>query len=244
MNRLILILSFLVCPYIMWAQTFISKNDSTAVVEYNDGKQWVYRNIDGLTVGMSNEEYKDDYGKFYQISLFISNSRDSTLTFHPEGVFAELLSDKGDSISLEVYTNEKFQKKIKKAQTLAMVLYGLSAGINAASAGYSTTYTTSYSPNGFAYTSINRTYDANAAQKANMESNMQMQTLKNMMDNDREIREQGYLKLNTIHPGEAIVGYMNIKHKKGKELLISLNVGDRVFSYLWDVEKKKKNKKK
>ncbi len=73
---------------------------------------------------------------------------------------------------------------------------------------------------------------------------MQMQTLKNMMDNDREIREQGYLKLNTIHPGEAIVGYMNIKHKKGKELLISLNVGDRVFSYLWDVEKKKKNKKK
>ncbi len=245
MNRLLLIIPLLVSPYIMWAQTFISENDTTAFVEYNDGKQWVYRNIDGLTVGMANEVFKDGYGKYYQVGFFINNNRDSTLMFNPEEVFADLLSRKGDTISLEVYTNEKFQKKIRRAQTWAMVLYGLSAGINAASAGYSTTYTTSYSPNGYAYT-INRTYDANAAYQANVAANMQIQTLGRMMDNDRTVREQGYLKLNSIHPGDAIVGYMNIKHKKGEVLLITLNVGDSVFSYLWDVGKKKnkKNKKK
>lgn len=244
MNRLFLIISFLLSPYIIWAQTFISENDTTAFVEYNDGKQWVYRNIDGITVGMTNEEFKDDYGKYYQISFFISNNQDSTLTFNPEEVFADLLSNKGDTISLEVYTNEKFQKKIKKAQTWAMILYGFSAGLNAASAGYTTTYSTSYSPNGYAYTSINNSYDANAAYQANMAANMQLQTLGDRMKNDRVVREQGYLKLNSIHPGDAIIGYMNIKHKKGKQLLVSINIGARTFSYLWDVEKKKKKKDK
>lgn len=244
MNRLFFIMSFLLSPYIMWAQTFISENDTTSFVEYNDGKQWAYRNIDGITVGMTNEEYKDDYGKYYQVGFFINNNQDSTLTFNPEEVFADLLSNKGDTISLEVYTNEKFQKKIKKAQTWAMILYGFSAGLNAASAGYTTTYSTSYSPNGYAYTSINNSYDANAAYQANMAANMQLQTLGDRMKSDRAVREQGYLKLNSIHPGDAIIGYMNIKHKKGKQLLVSINIGARTFSYLWDVEKKKKKKDK
>lgn len=228
----------------MWAQTFISENDATSFVEYNDGKQWAYRNIDGITVGMTNEEFKDDYGKYYQVVFFISNNQDSTLTFNPEEVFADLLSNKGDTISLEVYTNEKFQKKIKKAQTWAMALYGFSAGLNAASAGYTSTYSTSYSLNGYAYTSINNSYDANAAYQANMAANMQLQTLGDRMKSNRTVREQGYLKLNSIHPGDAIIGYMNIKHKKGKQLLVSINIGAQTFSYLWDVEKKKKKKDK
>lgn len=248
MNRSLLLAVFLVSSCISWAQIFIKEpKDSTAYVEFNDGRQWVYRQIDGLTVGMANEEFKDNYGKYYQVGFFISNNRDLPLTFNPEEVFAELLSNKGDTVPLEVYTNEEYQKKIKRAQNWAMALYGLSAGLNAASAGYSTTYTTSYSPYGYAYTSTSRTYDANAAYQANMSTSMQLQTLGNMMDNDRAVREQGYLKLNTVRPGDAIVGYMNIKHKKGKALLVKLNIGENEFSYLWDVEKKKdrkKNKKK
>ena len=228
----------------MWAQTFISENDTTAIVEYNDGKQWVYRNIDGLTVGMTNAEIKDDYGKYYQVGLFISNNQDSVLTFNPEEVFADLLSNKGDTISLEVYTNEKFQKKIKKAQTWAMVLHGIAAGLDAASAGYTTTYCTSYTPQGYAYTTVNSSYDSNAAYLANMLADIQLETLSDRMKHDRAVREQGYLKLNTVHPGDAIIGYMNIKHKKGKRLLVSINIGERTFLYLWDVEKKKKEKKK
>lgn len=124
-----------------------------------------------------------------------------------------------------------------------MVLYGFSAGFNAASAGYTTTYSTSYTPNGYAYTSINSSYDANATYQVNMATNMQLQTLGDRMKNDRAVREQGYLKLNSIHPGDAIIGYMNIKHKKGKQLLVSINIGAQTFSYLWDVEKKKKKDK-
>lgn len=125
-----------------------------------------------------------------------------------------------------------------------MLLSAFIGGLNAGTAGYTTTYSTSYSPNGYAYTSINRTYDANAAYQANMAANMQLQTLGERMKNDRAVRELGYLKLNSIHPGDAIIGYMNIKHKKGKRLRVSIKMGERTFSYLWNVEKKKKNKDK
>lgn len=244
MKRLLQIILFFISPYITWAQTFITEeSDTTALIEYHDGQQWVYRDNGGYIVGLSNQEFKDDYGKYYQIGIFISNNRDTALIFEPERVFADLLSNKGDTISLEVYTNEKMQKKIKRSQMWAMALYGLSSGINAATAGYSTTYSTSYL-NGSPYTSINRTYNANAAYQASMASNMQLHALGQLMDTDRAIIEQGYLKLNTINPGNAIVGYMNIKHKKGKTLLVTLNIGDSEFSFLWDVEKKKERKKK
>lgn len=75
-------------------------------------------------------------------------------------------------------------------------------------------YSTTYSPNGLPYTTVTQHYDANAAFQANMVASHQIQTLGNMMKNEREVKEQGYLKMNTIHPGECIVGYMNIKRKK------------------------------
>ena len=56
-----------------------------------------------------------------------------------------------------------------------------------------------------------------------------------MMDNDRTIREQGYLKTTTIYPDEAIIGYMNIKRKKGKILIVNIPIGDYIYTFKWDV---------
>ena len=95
-----------------------------------------------------------------------------------------------------------------------MALYGFSAGLSAGSTGYSTSYSTSYASNGFAYTTVTNHYDANAAYQANMAASNQIITLGKMMDDDREIREEGYLKKTTIHPNEGLMGYMNIKRKK------------------------------
>ena len=120
-----------------------------------------------------------------------------------------------------------------------MALYGISAGINAGTAGYSTSYSTSYSSNGYAYTTITNHYDANAAYQANVASTNQMLTLGQMMDNDRTIREQGYLKTTTIYPDEAIIGYMNRRRKKGKILIVNIPIGDYIYTFKWDVNRKK-----
>lgn len=245
MSRLSLFILLIISPFCLSAQKFIADSlDNSALIEYHDGKQWAYRNIEGLTIGMTNEELKDDYGKYYQIGIFISNNRDTALLFNPEEVYAELMTKKGDTLDLEVYTNEAYQKKIKKAQTWAKVLNGVATGLNSANAGYSNTYSTSYNPKGYPVTTISRTYDANAATQANIAANKEMQAMNEKMEQDLAVREEGYLKLNTLNPGDAIIGYMNIKHKKGNELLVTINAGQNKYLYLWDVEKKKADKKK
>ena len=128
------------------------------------------------------------------MDIFIKNLSETPIVFQPDSVHSNLLTKKDDTLKLEVYTNEEYQKKIKRSQAWAMALYGISAGINAGTAGYSTSYSTSYSSNGYAYTTITNHYDANAAYQANVASTNQMLTLGQMMDNDRTIREQGYLK--------------------------------------------------
>lgn len=231
----ILLLLSVICK----AQTFINPKNDSILTEYNDGKFWAYLNKNNLVVGLSCHEEKDDYGKYYQLNIFMKNLGKTPITFHPDSVYAYLLTAKDNTLKLEVYTNEEYQKKIKRSQAWAMALYGISAGLNTGTAGYSTSYSTSYTPNGYAYTTITQHYDANAAYQANMASTTQMLTLGQMMSNDRIIREKGYLKTTTIHPDEAIVGYMNIKRKKGKLLTIYLPVGGYIYTFDWNVAKKK-----
>ncbi|MDE6152497.1 MAG: hypothetical protein K2G12_11025, partial [Prevotella sp.] len=189
--------------------------------------------------GISNCEATDDHGKSSQINIFINNHGEIPFTFYPQDVTADLLKQNGDTLQLTVYTNEKFQKKIKRAQTWAMALYGFSAGLNAGTAGYSTSYSTSYSPRGYAYTTVTHHYDANAAYQAQMAASYQMMTLESAMKNDRMLKEQGYLKTTTIHPGESIVGYMNIKRKKGDIVTVKIPVDNYVYYFDWDVSRNK-----
>ena len=56
------------------AQDFLAaENDTTVLTEYNDGRLWAYRQIGDYVVGMTNYVEKDDYGKNYQILIFIKN---------------------------------------------------------------------------------------------------------------------------------------------------------------------------
>ena len=143
MNRFLLA-AFLAFAWITaLAQTFVDENDSTVITEYNDGKLWVYRQTNDAVVGLTCYEEKDDYGKYYQVNVFIQNLGHSSFTFYPDSISSCLLTKKNKNIELEVYTNEEYQKKIKRSQAWAMALYGFSAGLNAGTAGRSTSYSTS-----------------------------------------------------------------------------------------------------
>ena len=214
MKQNICVVIFLLLSTICKAQTFIYPQNDSILTEYNDGKFWAYLNKNDFVVGLSCFEEKDDYGKYYHLDIFIKNLSETPIVFQPDSVHSNLLTKKDDTLKLEVYTNEEYQKKIKRSQAWAMALYGISAGINAGTAGYSTSYSTSYSSNGYAYTTITNHYDANAAYQAN-------------------------LKTTTIYPDEAIIGYMNIKRKKGKILIVNIPIGDYIYTFKWDVNRKK-----
>lgn len=238
MKQKVCLAIFLSLAIICKAQTFIYPQNDSIMTEYNDGKFWVYLNKNDIVVGLSCFEEKDNYGKYYHLDIFIKNLSERPIIFRPDSVYSNLLTKKDDTLRLEVYTNEEYQKKIKRSQTWAMALYGISAGINTGTAGYSTSYSTTYSPKGYTYTTITNHYDANAAYQANVASTNQMLILGQMMDNDRTMREQGYLKTTTIYPDETIIGFMNIKRKKGKVLTVNIPIDNYIYTFDWDVNRK------
>lgn len=223
------------------AQTFIkAENDTTVMSEYNDGRIWAYRQIGDFVVGMTNYEEKDDYGKYYQVAIFIKNLGEESVTFDPDRVTSSLYTKRGDKLALQVYTYDEYMKKVKNAQAWSMALLGFSAGLNAGMAGYQTTYTTTYGAGYMPYTQVHTTYNYAAASAANMAATTQMMTLSKLMADDRNTKSQGYLKITTVHPGEGIIGYMNIKRKRGLTMKVNIPVDEKVFSFDWDVMKRKK----
>lgn len=241
MKKLCLILALLHAA-LCQAQTFIFPEDESIFTEYNDGRLWAYRETDGCVVGLTCFEELDDYGRFYQIHVFVKNIGNQSFIFWPDSISADIKTKRENIQTLPVYTHEEFQKKMQRTQTLVMALYGISAGLNAGMAGHSTSYSTTYSPYGYPYTTITHHYDANAAYQANLAATNQILTLGEMMENDREIRKEGYLKTTTIYPDEAIVGHMNIRYKKGRVLTIHIPINGRTYSFSWDVSKKKRSK--
>ena len=212
--------------------------DST-FTDYRDGKLWAYIEKKGFIVGLTCYYLRDDYGKFYQIRIYIKNQSTAPVTFWPDSISSKVLTNKDKIIQLEIYTNDEFQKKMRRAQAWAMALSGVSAGLNAGTAGHSTSYTTTY-VNGYAQTTMVHHYNPVASYQAQTAANIQMTLMGQGMKQDRMIREQGYLKTTTIYPGEAIIGYMNIKRKKGKVLTVHIPINGNIYSFDWDVSKTKK----
>lgn len=237
--KTILIILFLFLFVDLQAQTFIKPDgDTTVFTEYNEGRLWAYRIWGDFVVGMTNYEEKDDYGKYYQILIYINNQGKESVTFNPEDVTSSLLTKRGDTIDLVVYSYERFMKKVKRSQAWAMALTGVSTGLNAGLAGYSTSYTTNYGTNGMPYSQITTHYNATAASAANIAAQTQIITLDKMLKEDKKAKEQGYLKMNTIRPGEVLVGYMNIKRKRGISMTVDIPLNGLVYSFDWDVAKK------
>ena len=133
---------------------------------------------------------------------------------------------------MKVYSSESFQKMIRNKQMWAEALTGFSNGLNAGMAGNSTSYVST--PYG-GYTVS--TYNPGNTVVANMIATNQMMEMGKQMENDRKIRDEGYLKKNTIHPGEGIVGYMFVKKQRGVTMEVQIPVNGVVFDFKWNIKK-------
>lgn len=170
----------------------------------------------------------------------VQNLTNDSYTFAPDIIHADITKKNGTTETLRVYSNEAFQKKIKRQQAWASALYGLSAGLNAGMAGYQTSYVTTRSYNGYTYTQPVTTYNSTAAYQANMAATTQLMVLSKQMEQDKKIREEGYLKKTTIHSSEGIFGYMNVEREKGTVMRVVIPVNGENYGFHWDVANKKK----
>lgn len=105
-----------------------------------------------------------------------------------------------------------------------------------------------YGNNGYAYgsyrgnssysgsshtTSSTTTYDASAAYQAQVLSQQRMADFSAAQYDERNTKQMGYLKRNTIYPGESIQGYVHIKRISGETVYISVFINDAEHQFGW-----------
>lgn len=108
--------------------------------EYRDGASWPYYTKNGIMITMTNSQVKD-YGKWYQISLIIANHSIVPIDFNPDEITSTLTDKMGKEIALDVYSSDRYMRKVRRRQNLDMILTGIGEGLSSASAGYSTSTT-------------------------------------------------------------------------------------------------------
>lgn len=239
MRKVIIILLYCF-PFSVHGQTItIAENDRTVMTEYNDGLLWAYKQIGDFVVGMTNYVNVDDYGKNYQIQIFIKNLGEESITFNPALISSTLYNKHDEMESMKVYSYESYIKRVKRQQNAVMISTGINANLNAHKAGYQTTHTTTYGVGIQPYTQIHTTYNPSAALVANAAARTQMMTLSKLMSDETKMISKDYLRITTVHPDEGIIGYLNIKHKKGTIMTVDIPVGEHIFTFNWNVSKRK-----
>lgn len=209
-------------------------------IEYKDGEPWQFYYKNGVVVASAKSEVRD-YGKWHRVELVITNNTMMPLEFDPViNLSASSTDAAGIESSLEVWSSEEYQKKIERTQLWEEVLMGVSEGMATSSAGYSTatTYST-YSFGGYSgvATSTTRIYDSGAAFRAQLLSQQRMADFSNALAVEKEMRKVGYLKRNTINPGESISGYVHVKRVRGEIFRYVVKIEGAEYLFEWNYGK-------
>ena len=207
-------------------------------VDYRDGTPWEVYFKNGITIALTNSVVKD-YGKWHRIDLIISNNSTTPIEFIPElNIAAYSADNQGMTTDLQIWTCDAYMKKVKRAQTWAAIAMGFSEGMASASAGYSTSTTTGYSSNGISTTYYTTTYNATAAYQANLASQQRLANFSQALQEEKDIKQMGYMKQNTIYPGESVSGYVHVARVKGERVVFVINIEGAEYLYEWRFDKK------
>ncbi len=209
----------------LWETPLIIERKSN----YNDGVLWQVYNKNGIIIALTNSIVKN-YGRWYRIDVVISNNGVIPFEFDPSvNISAKTINVEGLLVDLDVWSYDDYMKKVRRSQNWESALAGVSEGLSTANAGKSTS--TTYSKYGYYQTT---TYNESEARRAREESQKRITELDNNMMAEREIIKQGYLKRNTINPGETISGYVHLKRIKGDSVWVVVNIKGAEYLFDWE----------
>lgn len=235
-----LLFAFLFCFCgVINAQVFeYLPNDTTTFVEFRKGQQWAYKTIRNLTVGMTVKYVKDEYGKYYQIHIYVENDNKWTFVLNPDRIEAVLETEKDKNVPLLVYSYDRYMKKVKRRQDWEMVGVGFAIGMNAGFAGYKTAHVSGWSPSTGHFNGAVTYHDASASTAAIIQGAMFLDDLDENNEYKRNTLSLNYLQKTSIHPGEHLFGHVKVKRKKGNILHVSVPFAGSDYNYDWKITNK------
>lgn len=248
-----------------WKPIWSSPDIGDKKVEYKDGAAWSYYNHEGLILKMKVNQVKD-YGKWYQISVIFVNNSIYAIDFNPANLRAFLKKKDSKYelhvCPVEEYIKNVKEKQTLNMifKGLAEGVAAANAGYSSSTTYSNRTYTANsiingnayaYVPGAYAYANYNEngylngvsntvsttnSYNGAAAYQASVIASNRMADYASILSQERAYKELGYLKRNTVYPGEAISGYINVLFKKGTELQATMKINDVQYKFYWNVD--------
>ena len=80
-------------------------------------------------------------------------------------------------------------------------------------------------------------YDSFAAYQASILASQRMFDFSNAQLQERQSKQLGYIKRNTVYPGETIQGYIYIDRIKFETLFLSININNALYKFRWNYVK-------
>ena len=159
--------------------------------------------------------------------------------FNPETDMTAYSVDEHDvATDLQVWSCDSYLKKVNRSQTWAAVLMGVSEGMASAGAGYSTSTTTGYSSYGGYSSYTTTTYNPSAAYQANIASQQRLANFGQALQDEQQVKKLGYLKKNTIYPGESVSGFVHVAWIQGERVVFIIRIEGAEYIYEWGFDKK------
>ncbi|MBQ7856545.1 MAG: membrane-binding protein [Alistipes sp.] len=240
---------------IIWETPAINERQT----KYIDGRAWQYYSKNGLTIALTSTNYRS-YGKWHKLDIVITNNSLQSIRFDPSrNISAQSTDKKSITTYLDVWSCDRYIKKVNRVQLAFAILAGFSEGLASSNAGYSTSYTTSYyngRTNNYGYrgypsrnytgsaTHVSRTYNGYAAYQASVISQQRLTDFCNALNLEKENKRLEYIKENTIYPGETIAGYVLVKRINGENAKFVIDILGAKYSYDYFFGKIKKQKSK
>lgn len=204
---------------------------------FRDGMLWQYYNKNGLTITQTHS-VKRDYGKWHKVELIITNnSLESIEIDPPTDILAYSVNKKGISTPLKVWAFDSYMKKVKRGQMWEAIAVGVAEGLSEISAGYRISHTTTINEDGSEVVSKTISYDSFAAYQASILASQRMFDFSNAQLQERQSKQLGYIKRNTVYPGETIQGYIYIDRIKFETLFLSININNALYKFRWNYVK-------
>ena len=232
---------------------------------YHDkGTTWDYYNKNGLTL-MVNGAVNRDYGKYITLSIVLSNNSNVPIVFNPALITAykehkgkttalkpmeasEYMSKVTNRQNWNIFFNalneniaaSKAGYSSSTTQTASVYggqsvtgAVGAAVGTNGAAVGVGVSATDYI---GYSATSSTTTsYNGAAAYQAQLIASNRIADYNSVLLNERNMKNENYLKITTINPKESICGYINIPYSKGSSLNVNIVIDNIVYPFSWNM---------
>ena len=208
---------------------YTTPTEADQMMEYKNGAAWPYYNKNGIIIGVS--QYDDEtVGSHREIHFFLSNNSMNNIDIDPSTITirTERKGEVKEAIAMnsDEYYDKIYKRKKKDAKNVmkrkVVVKRDKQSKLN------------SY----LGATMFDETTNTIKDFQQRMINKKEFLENKHIMaDNTPENIE--YLQRTTVHPGEAISGYLLIPNKKIDFLYVDVTINGILYPYKWDMSKKK-----